>query len=130
LSFFAELGRRNVFRVAFAYVVASWVVLQFVDVISQILELPVWAPKLILALIVIGLVPALIFAWAFEMTPEGIKKESEVDRSGSITPQTGRKLNKVIIGSLVIAVALLLVDRQFSRLRSVTPKSLSRCCLS
>ena len=114
MSLFAELGRRNVFRVAFAYVVASWVLLQFVDVISQILELPVWAPKLILALIVVGLVPALIFAWAFEMTPEGIKKESDVDRSGSITPQTGRKLNKVIIGSLVIAVALLLVDRQFS----------------
>jgi hypothetical protein len=80
LSLFAELGRRNVFRVAFAYVVASWVLLQFVDVISQILELPVWAPKLVLALIVIGLVPTLIFAWAFEMTPEGIKKESEVDR--------------------------------------------------
>ena len=114
MSFFAELGRRNVFRVAFAYVVASWVLLQFVDVISQILELPVWAPKLVLALIVIGLVPALIFAWAFEMTPEGIKKEADVDRSGSITPQTGRKLNKVIIGSLVLAVALLLVDRQFS----------------
>jgi len=114
LSFFAELGRRNVFRVAFAYVVASWVLLQFVDVISPILELPLWAPKLILVLIAVGLVPALIFAWAFEMTPEGIKKESEVDRSGSITPQTGRKLNKVIIGSLVIAVVLLLVDRQFS----------------
>ena len=114
MSLFAELGRRNVFRVAFAYAVASWVLLQFVDVISQILELPSWAPKLILVFIVVGLVPALIFAWAFEMTPEGIKKESDVDRSGSITPQTGRKLNKVIIGSLVIAVALLLVDRQFS----------------
>ena len=113
MSFFAELGRRNVFRVAFAYVVASWVLLQFVDVISPILELPLWAPKLILVLIAVGLVPALIFAWAFELTPEGIKKESDVDRTGSITPQTGRKLNKVIIGSLVIAVVLLLVDRQF-----------------
>ena len=113
MSFFAELGRRNVFRVAFAYVVASWVVLQFVDVISQILELPAWAPKLILVIIAIGLVPALIFAWAFELTPEGIKKESEVDRSNSITPQTGKKLNLVIISSLVIAVVLLLVDRQF-----------------
>jgi TolB-like protein len=125
LSLFAELGRRNVFRVAFAYVVASWVLLQFVDVISQILELPVWAPKLVLALIVIGLVPALIFAWAFEMTPEGIKKESEVDRSGSITPQTGRKLNKVIIGSLVLAVALLLVDRQFSNPGEETSAAIS-----
>jgi TolB-like protein len=114
LSLFGELSRRNVFRIAIAYAVGSWVLLQIVDVISPILELPVWAPKLIFVIIAIGLVPALIFAWAFEMTPEGIKKESDVDRSGSITPQTGRKLNKVIVGSLVIAVVLLLMERQFS----------------
>jgi TolB-like protein/Tfp pilus assembly protein PilF len=112
LSLFGELSRRNVFRVAIAYGVASWVLLQIVDVISPIFELPVWAPKLIFVILAIGLVPALIFAWAFELTPEGIKKESEVDRSGSITPQTGRKLNMVIIGTLAIAVVLLLVDRQ------------------
>jgi TolB-like protein len=114
LSLYAELSRRNVIRVGIAYAVASWVLLQVVDVISPIFELPVWAPKLIFVILGIGLVPALIFAWAFELTPEGIKKESEVDRSGSITPQTGRKLNKVIIGALVVAVVLLLVDRQFS----------------
>ena len=114
MSFYAELSRRNVIRVGIAYAVASWVLLQIVDVISPIFELPVWAPKLIFVILAIGLVPALIFAWAFELTPEGIKKESEVDRSGSITPQTGRKLNKVIIGALVVAVVLLLVDRQFS----------------
>jgi hypothetical protein len=114
LSLFGELSRRNVFRVAIAYGVASWVLLQIVDVISPIFELPVWAPKLIFVILAIGLVPALIFAWAFELTPEGIKKESEVDRSISITPQTGRKLNMVIIGTLAVAVVLLLVDRQFS----------------
>ena len=114
MSLFEELKRRNVFRVALAYAVASWVLLQIVDVISPIFELPVWAPRLIFVILAIGLVPALIFAWGFELTPEGIKKESEVDRSGSITPQTGRKLNKVIIGALVVAVVLLLVDRQFS----------------
>jgi len=114
LNLFGELSRRNVFRVGIAYAVASWVLLQIVDVISPIFELPVWAPKLIFVILAIGLVPALIFAWAFELTPEGIKKESEVDRSGSITPHTGRKLNMIIIGSLVVAVVLLLVDRQFS----------------
>ena len=114
MSFFGELSRRNVIRVGIAYAVASWVLLQIVDVISPIFELPVWAPKLIFLILAIGLVPALIFAWAFELTPEGIKKESEVDRSGSITPHTGRKLNMIIIGSLVVAVVLLLVDRQFS----------------
>jgi len=114
LSLYGELSRRNVIRVAIAYAVASWVLLQIVDVISPIFELPLWAPKLIFLILAIGLVPALIFAWAFELTPEGIKKESEVDRSGSITPHTGRKLNLIIIGSLVVAVVLLLVDRQFS----------------
>ena len=114
MSLYGELSRRNVIRVAIAYAVASWVLLQIVDVISPIFELPLWAPKLIFLILAIGLVPALIFAWAFELTPEGIKKESEVDRSGSITPHTGRKLNLIIIGSLVVAVVLLLVDRQFS----------------
>ena len=112
MSIFTELSRRNVFRVGIAYVVASWVLLQIVDVIIPIFEIPAWAPKLIFIILAIGLVPALIFAWAFEMTPEGLKKESEVDRSASIVGTTGRKLNFVITGFLVAAVALLLVERQ------------------
>jgi len=113
LTLFAELSRRNVFRVGIAYAVASWVMLQIVDVISPIFELPAWAPKLIFVILAIGLVPALIFAWAFELTPQGIKKEADVDRSGSIVHQTGRKLNYIIIASLAAAVALLLIDRQY-----------------
>ena len=113
MSIYTELSRRNVFRVGIAYAVASWVLLQIVDVISPIFELPAWAPKLIFVILAIGLVPALIFAWAFEMTPEGLKKESEVDRSASIVSATGHKLNLVIIGFLILAVALLLVERQF-----------------
>ncbi|MDH3435095.1 MAG: adenylyl cyclase, partial [Gammaproteobacteria bacterium] len=113
MTLFAELSRRNVFRVGIAYAVASWVMLQIVDVISPIFELPAWAPKLIFVILAIGLVPALIFAWAFELTPQGIKKEADVDRSGSIVHQTGRKLNYIIIASLAAAVALLLIDRQY-----------------
>ena len=112
MSLFAELKRRNVFRVGIAYLVASWVLMQIVDVITPIFELPAWAPKLIFVIMAIGLVPALIFAWAFEMTPEGLKKESDVDRTSSIVNQTGRKLNFVITGFLVLAVALLLAERQ------------------
>ena len=112
MSIYTELSRRNVFRVGIAYAVASWVLLQIVDVISPIFELPAWAPKLIFVILAIGLVPALIFAWAFEMTPEGLKKESEVDRSASIVSATGHKLNLVITGFLILAVALLLVERQ------------------
>jgi len=113
MSIFHELKRRNVFRVGIAYAVASWVLLQIVDVISPIFELPEWAPKLIFLILAIGVVPALLFAWAFEMTSEGLKKESEIDRSSSIVTSTGRKLNSIIVGFLIAAVALLLVERQF-----------------
>ena len=120
MSFFEELKRRNVIRVGFAYAVVSWVVLQIIDVISPIFDLPIWAPKLFFVILAVGAVPALIFAWAFEITPEGVKKESEVDRSRSIVGMTGRKLNYVIVGALLLAVALLLVERQ-SLDRSINP---------
>jgi TolB-like protein len=123
MSIYTELKRRNVFRVGIAYAVASWVLLQIVDVIIPIFELPAWAAKLIFVILAIGLVPALIFAWAFEMTPEGLKKESEVDRSASIVGTTGRKLNFVITGFLVVAVALLLVERQLKPVEIEEPGS-------
>jgi TolB-like protein/Tfp pilus assembly protein PilF len=105
MSFFAELKRRNVFRVAIAYVIASWLLLQVTDVLVPILTLPEWAAKLIFLILLIGFIPALIFAWAFEMTPEGLKREAEVDRTQSIAPQTGRKLDRTII--MIMGVALL-----------------------
>jgi TolB-like protein/Tfp pilus assembly protein PilF len=115
VTIITELSRRNVIRVGIAYAIASWVLLQIVDVIVPILELPEWSPKLIFVILAIGLVPALIFSWAFELTPEGIKKESEVDRSQSVVSETGRKLNFVIIATLVVAVTLLLVERETSQ---------------
>ncbi|MEE8281573.1 MAG: tetratricopeptide repeat protein, partial [Gammaproteobacteria bacterium] len=80
-------------------------------VITPILGLPGWAPKLIFVILAVGFVPALIFAWAFELTPEGLKKEKHVDRSESITRHTGRKLDFAIIAVLMLAVGLLLADR-------------------
>lgn len=112
MSIFEELKRRNVFRIGIAYAVASWVLLQVVDVISPALDLPGWVPKFVLLILAIGLIPALVFAWAFEITPDGLKKEADVDRTNSIAGETGRKLNYVITGFLVAAVALLLVERQ------------------
>jgi TolB-like protein/tetratricopeptide (TPR) repeat protein len=104
MSFFEELKRRNVVRVGIAYSVFAWVLLQLFDVIGEILELPAWGGKMILAALVLGLPLALVFAWVYEMTPEGIKLEKEIDRSQSITRSTGRKLDRVVI--LVMAVAL------------------------
>ena len=84
-SFFTELRRRNVLRVAFVYLVAAWLILQVADLIVPILNLPEWSSKLIFLLLILGFPISLILAWAFEMTPEGLKKEKDVDRSQSIT---------------------------------------------
>ena len=102
MSFFAELKRRNVLRVGIAYIVGSWLLLQLTDVLSQLLDLPDVVGRVIVLLVAIGLPVALFFAWAFEMTPEGVKREKDVDRSQSITNVTGQKLNNFIIGVLVV----------------------------
>ena len=114
LSIFKELNRRNVFRIGAAYVVLSWVMLQVTDVVVPILALPDWVARLVLFLLAIGFPFALFFAWAYELTPDGLKREKDVDRSQSITAQTGRKLDRTIIGVLVVAVSLLLFERFIS----------------
>ena len=111
MNFFKELKRRNVVRVGIAYTVATWLLIQVTDTVFPSIGLPDSAVTLVIALLVIGFIPALIFAWAFEMTPDGIKREKDVDRTQSITPTTGRKLDRAIIGILTIAVAYLLIDK-------------------
>jgi TolB-like protein len=111
MSFFEELKRRNVFRVGLAYVVAAWLLLQIADVLVPMLNLPEAAGRFVLLLLVIGFLPVLIFSWAFEVTPEGIKRESEVVRSESITRETAARLNKITIGLLIAAVAVVGLDR-------------------
>ena len=105
-KFFNELKRRNVFKVAAVYAIASWLLLQVVDVLFPALKLPEWTITFVAALLIIGLPIALILAWAFEITPEGVKLEKDVDQSKSITPQTGQKLNYWIIGLLVAALGI------------------------
>jgi TolB-like protein/Tfp pilus assembly protein PilF len=104
VSFFEELRRRNVFRVGTAYVISSWVLLQFADLVLENIQAPDWIIKVFMLGLAIGFPLAVFFAWAFEMTPEGIKKEKDVDRTQSITPTTGRKLDRSIIVVLLIAV--------------------------
>ncbi len=111
MNLFAELKRRNVIRVGIAYVVIAWVVAQVAELALDSFEAPAWVMKSVLLLMALGLPFALFFAWAFELTPEGIKKEEEVDRSQSITPQTGRKLDFLIIGVLSVALAWFAWDK-------------------
>lgn len=111
MSFVQELKRRNVFRVGIAYAVASWVLLQIIDVVVPIIEAPEWVSKALLLMIAIGFPIAVLFAWAFEMTPDGLKFERDVDRTESITPNTGRKLDRTIMSVLAIAVILFALDK-------------------
>jgi len=111
MSLINELRRRNVFRVAVAYAVIAWLLAQVADLAFDNFGAPDWVPKSVLFVLLLGFPLAVFFAWAFEMTPEGVKKEKDVDRSQSITNQTGRKLNYLIIATLVFAIGLLLIDK-------------------
>jgi TolB-like protein/Tfp pilus assembly protein PilF len=111
LSFFDELKRRNVLRVGIAYVVIGWLVAQVLQLVLETFTAPDWVMKTVLVLIIAGLPFVLVFAWAFEMTPEGIKREHEVDRSQSITNKTGRKLDFIVIGILVVALGYFVYDK-------------------
>ena len=111
MSLFAELKRRNVFRVAIAYLLLAWVIQQVADVFFPALSLPDWTVRLVAGLLILGFPLVIFFAWAFELTPEGIKREHEVDRATSITQVTGRKLDFLIIGVLSVVIAVLVIDK-------------------
>jgi len=111
MSLFIELKRRNVFRVGVLYLVSSWLLLQLTDVLSSLLTVPPWVGSVVILMLLLGFFPAMIFAWVYEMTPEGLKRESQVDRTTSITAGTGHKINTVIVVLLVLAIAGLIADR-------------------
>lgn len=104
MSLFNELKRRNVFRVGSAYIVIAWLVMQVADVVLNNLDLPGWVFQLILVSIVIGFPVTLVLAWVYELTPDGLKKETELSDSASTVPKTAHRLNYVIIGVLILAV--------------------------
>jgi TolB-like protein/Tfp pilus assembly protein PilF len=112
MSLFAELKRRNVFRVGIAYVVLAWIILQVGDTMAPALHLPEWINSALAFFLILGFPLAMFFAWAFEMTPEGLKLEKEVDRDSSITPVTGRKLDRTIIVMLVLALGYFIWQSQ------------------
>ncbi|MEJ2514298.1 MAG: hypothetical protein P8102_03625 [Gammaproteobacteria bacterium] len=111
MSLLVELRRRNVIRVGLAYVVAGWLLVQVLEIAADSFEAPAWVMKFAITVIAVGLLPTLIFSWVYEITPEGIKREVEVDRSESITAATGRKLNIAVIVLLLLAIGLFAVDR-------------------
>ena len=111
MSFFAELKRRNVVRVGIAYVIVGWLLAQVAEFAIEAFGAPDWVLKIFVVFVILGLPLALFFAWAFELTPEGIKLEKHVDRDESITPQTGRKLDFIIIAVMAVALVYMVADK-------------------
>ena len=111
MSLFNELKRRNVFKVAIAYIIVGWLIMQVGDTLGPALLLPEWINSALAFFIILGFPLAMFFAWAFEMTPEGIKKEKDIDRGESITHVTSQKLNNIIIGLLVLALGYFAFDK-------------------
>lgn len=111
-QFFDELKRRNVIRVAVAYVVAAWILLQVADLVLDNIDAPSWVMQVFMLALALGFPLVLVFSWVFELTPDGIKREKDIDDRGqSVTGQTARKLDHLTIGLLVVVVAMVAVDR-------------------
>ena len=111
MSLFEELKRRNVIKVGAVYLIVGWLLLQVSDTLAPALRLPEWIHSAVAFLVILGFPIALIFAWAFELTPEGLKKEKDVDRSQSVTHVTGRKLDFIIIGLMAVALVYFSFDK-------------------
>ncbi len=110
-SLFAELRRRNVFRAGAFYIAATWALAQGISQLGPAIGVPDWTTRWFLVAAVVGFPFWIAFAWLYEFTPEGLKRESEINQTQSITRHTGRKLDVVIIGVLAVAVVLLVTDR-------------------
>src|SRR5438477_7978835 len=110
-SCFAELKRRNVIRFAGLYLVGSWLLVQVSSTVLPMFGAPDWLPRTVVILLAIGFVPTLIFSWVFELTPEGIKRDAEVAPEESIAPQTARRMDRMIIAVLLLAVGYFAFDK-------------------
>src|ERR1700694_2264809 len=120
-NFFSELKRRNVYKVAVAYAVVSWLLLQAASIFLPAFDAPPWVMKIFIIVIIFGFPVALIFSWAFEITPEGIKLESEIEPNKSIARRTGRKIVAVTIALAVVAAGLFVYQLVRSK-TTITPR--------
>jgi TolB-like protein len=111
MSLIEELKRRNVIRMAGLYLVAAWLTVQVSSTVLPMFDAPAWVPRAIVIFLVIGFVPAMVFAWVFELTPQGVMRESRIDRTESITPRTGRRMDRMILVGLALIIVLMGIER-------------------
>jgi TolB-like protein/Tfp pilus assembly protein PilF len=110
-SLFAELQRRNVFRTAGLYAVGAWLIVQVTGTVLPMFGAPEWLPRSVVVLLAVGLLPVLVFSWVYELTPEGLKRERDVERVESITHETAHRMNRAIFVLLLLAIGCFVLDR-------------------
>jgi TolB-like protein len=115
MSLFAELRRRNVIRMAGLYLVGAWLIVQVASTVFPAFGLPGWALRGVIVLLAIGLVPALVFSWLYELTPEGFRRDAEVDPARSIAPQTAQRMDRLIFAGVLALIAVVALDRWLPR---------------
>jgi len=125
MALFEELKRRNVFKVALAYIIVGWLLLQIAEVLVPALYLPQWFLSAVAFLLILGFPVAIIFAWAFELTPEGLKREHEVVREHSISHGTGRQLDFIIIGLLLVVSVYFVWEARFRGTQESPPVAIA-----
>ena len=121
MSLLAELKRRNVFRMAGLYLVGAWLVVQIAETLLPIFHTPDWVLQALVVLLAIGFLPALVFSWVFELTPDGLKRDSDVDPTRSVAPQTAQRMDRLILVGLVAAIAVVAADRYWPRENAAGP---------
>jgi TolB-like protein/Flp pilus assembly protein TadD len=111
MNLFAELRRRNVIRMTGLYLVGAWLITQVAGTVLPMFGAPDWLPRTIVVLLALGFIPAVIFSWVFELTPQGLKREGDVAPEQSITPQTGRRMDRMIIVVMALALGYFAFDK-------------------
>src|SRR6266704_3448127 len=125
-NFFGELKRRNVYKVAIAYAVVAWLLMQVASQIFPFFEIPNWAVRLVVLLLVIGFPVAVILAWAFALTPEGIKRTKHINLNKSVTRKASRKLDFLSIAVLLLVIGILLFQRLHPNVSPAVSPSLEK----
>ncbi len=110
-SFLSELKRRNVIRMAGLYAVGAWLIVQVSSTVLPMFDAPAWLPRSIVILLAVGFLPALILSWVFELTPEGIKRESKIESHEPISPQTARRMDRILLVVAALAIGYFAFDK-------------------
>ena len=111
MSVIAELKRRNVIRMAGLYLVGAWLITQVAGTVLPMFDAPAWLPRSVVILLIVGFIPAMVIAWVFELTPQGLKRDEDVPREQSIAPLTAKRMDRIILLVSLLAIGYFAFDK-------------------